>query len=138
MDFPTRIMFLFDIKIVGSVVQVLGLATLGSLTFIALGILLSGFAKTAESARAMVMPVQMLFMFTGGIYFARSVLPGWLFTISGYFPITYLADVLRDTMVKGYDLSYSTIQIGMLGLTVWLIILIGLSVKTFRWEIESK
>lgn len=129
---------IFDIKIVGSLIQVIGLATLGSLTFLALGILLSGFAKTAESARAMVMPLQMLFMFTGGIYFARSVLPAWLYTVSGYFPITYLADVLRDTMVKGYDLTNSGIQIGILGLTVWLVVLIGISIKTFRWEIEAR
>lgn len=126
----------FQITIVGNVFQVVFLATLGSLTFLALAILLSGFARTAESARAMVMPVQMLFMFTGGVYFSRSVLPDWLYDASSYFPLTYLADVLRETMVKGGTLSDPVIQTGMIGLTVWLIVLVVLSVRTFRWEIE--
>ena len=126
----------FQITIVGSVIQVVLLASLGSLTFLALAILLSGFSKTAEAARAMVMPVQMLFMFTGGVYFSRSVLPDWLYDISSYFPLTYLADILRDTMVKGATLTDQTIQAGIIGLTVWLIVLVLLSIKTFKWEME--
>jgi len=126
----------FKIHIVGSFVLVIALSVLGSLTFLTMAILMSGFAKTSESARAMVMPVQMVFMFTGGVYFDRSVLPDWLYTISGFFPLTYLADTLRDVMIKGETLSSSSIQTGLVALIVWLVILVILSVRTFKWEIE--
>lgn len=126
----------FKINIVGSIFMVVGAATLGSLVFLTLGILISGFSKTAESAQAMMMPVQMVFMFTSGVYFDRSVLPKWLFDISAYFPLTYLSDMLRDIMVKGYDLSATSVRLSAVALTVWLVALVVIAVRTFRWEIE--
>ncbi|MBN2100781.1 ABC transporter permease [Candidatus Dojkabacteria bacterium] len=124
----------FGIKIVGSIPLVAIMSCLGSLVFLSLGFLFSGFAKTSEAARAMIMPVQMLFMFTGGVYFDRSVLPKWLFDITMYSPLTYLSDALKDIMVKGYDLDNQNIQTAFIALSIWLVALVSLSIKTFRWN----
>jgi ABC-2 type transport system permease protein len=125
---------IFRIKIVGSLGLVFLIAILGSLVFLALAILISGLAKTSETARSMIAPVQMIFMFTGGVYFPREVLPQWLFDITKPLPFTYLADGLRDVMVKGYDLSNSAVRESMLALLIWLVILTVISVKTFKWN----
>lgn len=126
----------FHIQIVGSLWLVAFTAILGSLAFLALGLLFSGFAKTSDSAQAMIMPIQMLFMFTSGVYFDRSVLPSFLYDITSFFPLTYLSDVLRDVMVKGYGLEERSVYIGLVAISIWLIVLVIISIKTFRWEIE--
>ena len=126
----------FHINIVGSIFLVALIAIIGSLTFLAMGLLFSGFAKTSDSAQAMLMPIQMLFMFTSGVYFDRSVLPKWLYDISSFFPLTYLADTLRDVMVKGYGLGERSVYLGMGALLLWLVVLVVIAVRTFRWEIE--
>lgn len=124
----------FQIKIVGSIILVAVFAGLGSLVFLSMGFLLSGFAKTSETARAMVMPINMLFMFTGGVYFDRSVLPKWLFDATKPLPLTYLSDGLRDIMVKGYNLGDPSIKIAAIALLLWFVALVSISVKTFKWN----
>lgn len=125
---------IFQIRIVGNLALVALTACLGSLVFLSMGFLVSGLAKTSESARAMIMPVQMLFMFTSGVYFDRSVLPKWLFDITQYLPLTYLSDSLKDIMVKGYNFSDSSIRIAYLALGIWLVALITVAVRTFKWD----
>ncbi len=125
---------IFDIRIVGNIGLVFGLSALGSLVFLAMGFLVSGFAKTEESARAMIMPIQMLFMFTGGVYFQRDVLPKWLFDATSISPLTYLSDALKEIMTQGYDLGDRSIQIASGALLVWLVGLVIVAVKTFRWD----
>ncbi|MEA3357375.1 MAG: ABC transporter permease [Patescibacteria group bacterium] len=127
---------IFGIRIVGSLWLVALLASIGSLVFLAIGFMISSFAKTSESARAMIMPIQMLFMFTGGVYFERSVLPNWLFNITKPLPLTYLSDLLKDVMVHGYGLGDKSIQTGTLALTIWLVVTVALSIKTFKWNGE--
>ncbi|MDD3661504.1 MAG: ABC transporter permease [Candidatus Dojkabacteria bacterium] len=129
--------FVFGITIVGNLLLVAGISILGSLTFLAMGILFSGFSKTQESAQAIVMPFQMVFMFTSGVYFDRSVLPDWLFRISEYFPLTYLSEALRNVMVRGAGVESQAIQYASLGLLIWLIVLVIIGIKSFRWEIEK-
>ncbi len=126
----------FQVKIVGSLYLVFFTALLGSLVFLALGILISGLAKTTETARAMITPVQMIFMFTGGVYFPREILPKWLFDITQPLPFTHLADVLRNVMAKGYGLGTQSIQNSALILLGWLVGLVVLAINTFKWNGE--
>ncbi|MBN1618022.1 ABC transporter permease [Candidatus Dojkabacteria bacterium] len=128
----------FKIKIVGSVPLVAILSILGCLVFLSMGFLVSGIAKTSEAARSMVMPFQMIMMFTGGVYFDRSVLPGWLYDITAYSPLTYLSDSLKDVMVKGYGLGDASVRTTLIALSIWLVVLIVISVRTFKWEDNGK
>ena len=125
---------IFQIKIVGNIFLVALVGILGSLTFLAFGFTISGIAKTSESARAILMPVQMIMMFTSGVYFSRDVLPTWLFKITAYEPLTYLADSLRYIMTRGYTLNDKVIYTAVISLFIWLVILVVVSVKTFKWE----
>ncbi|MFC1780160.1 ABC transporter permease [Patescibacteria group bacterium] len=125
---------IFKIKIVGSLFLVAFAAILGSLTFLSLGFAVSGIAKTAESARAIVMPIQMLLMFTSGTYFSRDVLPGWLYDITAYSPLTYLSDALRDIMTRGHNLSNEVVRIATIGMLIWLTLFVILAIRSFKWE----
>jgi ABC-2 type transport system permease protein len=125
---------IFHIKIVGSLWLVALMSILGSVTFLSLGFFVSGIAKTSESARAIIMPIQMVLMFTSGTYFSRDVLPKWLYDITAYSPLTYLSDLLRDIMTRGYSLKDNDIRIWTLGLLVWLVLFVILAVRSFRWE----
>lgn len=125
---------IFRIKIVGSLILVAFLAILGSLSFLSLGFVVSGLAKTTEGARAMIMPVQMILMFTSGVYFPRDVLPNWLYDITAYTPLTYLSDALRDVMTRDYTLSDETVKTATIGLFIWLVLFVVLAVKSFKWE----
>lgn len=124
----------FQIKIVGSLWLVALLAILGELVFLAMGFLFSGIAKTAETARALVAPVQMILMFTGGVFYSRTILPNWLFQITKYSPLTYLADSLRVIMTRGYNLGDYGVKIAMIGISIWLVTLILTAIRTFKWE----
>jgi ABC-2 type transport system permease protein len=124
----------FRIKIVGSIPLVFLISILGSLVFLALAILISGLAKTSETARTMIAPIQMIFMFTGGVYFPRESLPQWLFDLTKPLPFTYLADALRGVMVKGYDFGNTDISQAAVALGAWLIGLTLIAVKTFKWN----
>jgi len=124
----------FQIKIVGNLALVAVFSSIGSVVFLAMGFLISGFAKTSETARAMVMPINMLFMFTGGVYFERSVLPKWLFDITKPLPLTYLSDGLRDIMVKGYGMGDQSVKIAAIALLAWFLVLVVISIRTFKWN----
>lgn len=124
----------FQIKIVGSLILVALTAILGSLVFLAMGFTISGIAKTEESARAIMMPIQMIFMFTSGVYFSREVLPSWLYDITSYTPLTYLADGLRDIMTRGHDLAEKNIQTALIGMAIWFVLFVAIAIKTFKWE----
>lgn len=124
----------FQIKIVGSILLLGVFAVLGSITFLVLGFAISGIAKTSESARAIAMPIQMIMMFTSGVYFPREVLPDWLYKITNYVPLTYLADGLRYIMTRGFSLVNKEIEIASLGLSLWFIIFLVLAIKSFKWE----
>jgi ABC-2 type transport system permease protein len=126
----------FDLRIVGSIWLVALLCILGSITFLGLGFAISGMAKTGEAARAIISPVQLIMMFTSGVYFPRDLLPDWLYDITAYTPLTYLADGLRDVMTRGYSLLDSETRTATIGVSVWLVIFVVLAISTFKWERE--
>ncbi len=124
----------FKINIVGSLILVFAIAIMGSITFLSLGFAISGIAKSTESARAIIMPIQMIMMFTSGVYFPRDVLPGWLYDITAFAPLTYFADALRDVMIRGHDLMENNVRTAVIGLSVWLILFVILAIRSFKWE----
>ena len=67
-----------------------------------------------------------------GIFFSRNNLPGFVHTITDFFPLTYLADGMRSIAIDGATLA----QIGpqLLGLGIWCVVSCAIAVKMFRWE----
>ena len=74
-----------------------------------------------------------LLMFLSGIFFPRSVLPGWLQTITQYSPLSYVSDGLRSISVDGASLW--AVRWDLVGISVWLVISAAIAARLFRWEV---
>ena len=79
------------------------LIAVGAFTFTAMGMLLGVFIKDPEGASAVANAVGFPMMFLSGSFFPLEVMPGYLQTIAGVLPLTYLNNGLRDTMVYFND-----------------------------------
>jgi ABC-2 type transport system permease protein len=123
---------LFHFNMQGSLVQFVLLGTFGSTVFIALGFIIAGASKNEDSVPAIANIATIPMMFTSGVFFSRDVLPGWLATVSGFFPLTYLIDSLRGIAVNGQNLIDLRVQV--LGITVWLVICVLLATRLFMAE----
>ena len=108
------------------------LALLGGALFIAMGLAISGWAKSEETAAPMANVISMPMMFLSGVFFPLSVMPEWLTKWSQYLPLTYLADGMRAITVEGATVT--TLGNELIGLTVWIIVVFAIATKTFRWE----
>ncbi len=59
-------------------------------------------------------------------------MPEALETATGFLPLTYLADALRNIAIDG-DVLWSQ-GWNLLGLAVWLALSFAVAIRLFRWE----
>lgn len=123
---------IFDLTVVGSLFNVFLLTVLGAIVFLSMGFALSGAASTQNTVMALANLIVMPQMFLSGVFFPRTGLPDWLFKVTNFFPLTYLADGMREVMIKGATLM--EIRGDVLGLVAWVVILFVLATRSFRWE----
>ena len=105
---------------------------LGGALFISLGYAVSGFARSEESAAPIANLVALPMMFLSGVFFSRDNLPSVLETITEYFPLTFLANGMREVTAEGAGLL--DVSGDLLGLAAWTVAFFVLAVKAFRWE----
>jgi ABC-2 type transport system permease protein len=84
--------------------------------------------QVAPLANIITLPMLML----SGVFFSRTNLPGFAHVITNFFPLTYLADGLRNIAIEGATLAEVFPQ--LVGLAVWSVITLFIAVKAFRWE----
>ncbi len=123
----------FHFQLVGNIVELLLVAVLGSAIFIAVGFAVSGYAKDEQVVPAIANIIVLPMMFLSGIFYSRDNFPGWLHTVSGFLPLTYVTDALRTVSLDGTHLW--NIKGDLLGMTVWLAIAVVAAVRLFRWEV---
>ena len=126
---------LFHFNMKGNLLQFVLVATFGSTVFIALGFIIAGASKNEDSVPAIANIATIPMMFTSGVFFSRDVLPGWLATVSSFFPLTYLIDSLRNISVQGQNII--DVRVEILGITVWLAITVFLATRLFKPEARS-
>lgn len=124
--------FFLGVELRGSVLTLGLLAVLGGALFISIGYAVSGFARTEEVAAPVANLIALPMMFMSGVFFPRDSLPGFLEVITRYFPLTYLADGMRQVTTEGSGL----LNIGgdVAGLAAWLLVGFVAAVRLFRWE----
>ncbi len=105
---------------------------LGSLSFIALGYVITSFASTEESAYGMTSVVQFPLMFLSGTFFPIESMPDALRTVARALPLTYLGDALRQVMVGGT--AFSPLWLCVAFLVVWLVVCFAVAARFFRWQ----
>ena len=125
-------MLIFGIDVRGSFVTLVLLAILGGGLFISMGYVVSSLAKSEEAAGPIANLIALPMMFLSGVFFSRDSLPGFMREVTEFFPLSFLADGMREVTTEGSGLI--EISGGLLGLGVWLVASFILATWTFRWE----
>jgi ABC-2 type transport system permease protein len=122
----------FHLHFTGNLLNIFIVGTLGAIVFLGMGFAIAGISKSEDQvaplANILVFPMMVL----SGIFFSRSNLPGFVYAITNFFPLTYLADALRSIAIEGSPLHGVFTQ--MIGLAVWAVVSCVIAVKMFRWE----
>ncbi|NLG84152.1 MAG: ABC transporter permease, partial [Firmicutes bacterium] len=124
--------FLFEIKVTGNWLLILGLVLLGAATFITLGYMLITFARTMESGQGLAQLVQFPMMFLSGIFFPVEIMPKFMLPVVKAIPLTYLGDALRQVMVEMPGQYPLVLEVGVLA--GWGLVCGLLALAFWRWE----
>ena len=123
---------IFDVSVAGNFGYLFILAVLGGALFLAIGFVISGFAKNEEVGAPLANIIALPMMFLSGVFFPTDTLPGVLEDIVQYLPLTFLADGMREVAIQGA--SITEIPWEVLGLVVWLAVAFIAATRVFRWE----
>jgi len=122
----------FGLQLVGPLIEVVGIGLLGALIFLAIGYAVAGWAKNEDQAAPVANLISLPMLFLSGTFFPREAMPDVLQTVTGFLPLTYLNDALRQVINDGASLS--ALGTDFIGLVVWALISFVLAVRLFRWE----
>src|ERR1700688_3133141 len=96
---------------VGNIALIFLLEALMAIAAVNLGIFLSMFARTEFQAVQFIPLVIVPQVLLAGIIFPVSTEPGPLQALSHVLPLTYAVEGLRNIMIKGADLTWSSLQL---------------------------
>jgi ABC-type multidrug transport system permease subunit len=123
---------IFGVPFRGSLWQQAVLCVLASLSFSALGLLVSSRARTMEAASGLMNLVMLPMWILSGVFFSASRFPIVIQPIVRALPLTAAIDALRGNMLQGMDLGQMIAPIAIL--LAWLAVPFVLSVRIFRWR----
>jgi ABC-2 type transport system permease protein len=126
-------LFVFHFHFVGNIFYLLVVGIIGGAIFLAMGLAISGYAKSEETAAPLANIISLPLMFLSGIFFSRSSMPDWLQAITKYSPLTYVSDALRSISVDGASLW--AIRTDLLGIIIWLAVSAFIATRLFKWEV---
>jgi ABC-2 type transport system permease protein len=89
-------------------------------------------SKNIEIAEALGQVIGTPMMFLSGIFFPMDNAPAWIQPVVHAMPLKYLADALREVIIKGQTLWF--VRWDILILMIVTIVFLGLSVRFFQWE----
>lgn len=108
---------------------------LGVTTFLALGLVVGNYARTAEAVAAIANCIVVPMAFLSGSFYPLELMPGWLQAISYAFPLRYVNDGMAYAFAGEFTLTaYLVALLALVGFT-GLFVLIGR--RTFRWSNDS-
>lgn len=108
------------------------ITVIGGGIFLLIGLLISNFANSYQTAAPLTAALGLPFTFLGNIFVPITLFPQSVQTFSKFLPIRYLADGFR----QAYLYPFNLINIGsdILILIVWLIFIFGLTVSVFKLQ----
>jgi ABC-2 type transport system permease protein len=123
--------FGFDVGVI-SWPPFIGAVLLGTLVFVSLGYVLAGLGRSTESVMAISQLINFPMMMLSGSIFMADMLPDLFQPIMSALPLTYLSDLLRQTMVGATAMHPMGLDLAVLG--GWLVVLFLLAIRLWRWE----
>jgi ABC-2 type transport system permease protein len=104
---------------------------LGTATFAALGVGLTGLVKRAEGASAVVNAIYFPMLFLSGAFFERDTFPGFLQAVADVLPLTYFIDLVFGVVYEGDQIWDRLDDVAVLA--AWGLAGALLAVRRFRW-----
>ncbi len=121
----------FGVPLRGSVALVLAIATLGSLMFAGIGVLVASRAENTQTMNGLVNLVTLPMFVASGSFFSSSRFPAAVQPVLRVLPLTALNDALRAVMLEGAGPAQIAVPIAiMLG---WGVVSFALALRIFRW-----
>jgi ABC-2 type transport system permease protein len=105
---------------------------LGTITFAALGLALTGIVKSADGSSAIVNAIYLPMVFISGVFWSTESMPAFLRAVADVLPLTYLLELMRRVFLEEDALSSSATAIAVLA--VWGAAGVVLALRMFRWE----
>ncbi|HEY7196350.1 MAG TPA: ABC transporter permease [Gaiellaceae bacterium] len=102
---------------------------LGSASFAALGLAITGVVRSSDGSSAVVNAILLPMAFISGSFFSKATMPDFLQAIGDVLPLTYLLQLLREVFL-GETLGVGAIAV----LLVWGAAGFVFAVRIFKWE----
>ena len=125
-----RLMFAVPFR--GSLWQLALLCVLASLSFSALGLLVSSRARTMEAASGLMNLVMLPMWILSGIFFSASRFPALIQPVVRALPLTAAIDAMRGNLLQGMNLGQMMIPVAIL--IAWFVVPFAISLRIFRWR----
>jgi ABC-2 type transport system permease protein len=122
--------FIFNAEFAGNYISVLILILEGGAIFLLIGLLISNYSKTYDSAAPITSAVALPLTFLSNIFYPISILPPAVQDIARLLPTTYLAEGLRQAYLYPFD--FSLIWKDVFILTLWLIAILIVTISNFK------
>ena len=122
----------FGLKLTGAWPTSIPLLVVGTLCFMAVGLLAGAVAKSTEGAVNMANFIGLPMSFLSGSFFPLDAAPGWLQAVAHLLPLLWLNNGMSDVMVRGE--AWSAALVPMAVLAAFALVVSGLAARLFRWE----
>ena len=121
----------FHMRVLGSLVSILFIGTVGALSFGGLGLLTASRAEKIETVSGLINVVMLPMWVFSGVFFSYERFPAMMLPFIKALPLTALNDALRATILEGAPLATQGTRLAIMA--VWGGVSFLLAVKWFRW-----
>nr|WP_281366606.1 ABC transporter permease [Nocardioides thalensis] len=122
----------FGLTLTGSWWMAVPLIVVGTLCFMAIGLLAGAIAKSTEGAVNMANFFVLPMAFLSGSFFPLDDAPTWLQRVSDLLPLKHLNEGMLDVMVRGQGPGAAAVP--LLVLAGFAVVVTVLAARLFRWE----
>ena len=122
----------FGLRLTGAWSASIPLLVVGTLCFMAVGLLAGSIARTTEGAVNMANFIVLPMAFLSGSFFPLDAAPAWLQTFSQLLPLRHLNEGMLDVMVRGEP--WTAVLLPMAILAVFAVVVTAVAARLFRWE----
>ena len=122
----------FGVPFRGALWELALLCVLTSLSFSAIGLLVSSRAKTMEAVSGLMNLVMLPMWILSGIFFSATRFPAAIQPLVRALPLTAAIDALRGNMLQGISMGQLAAPVAIL--LAWAAVAFAVSLRIFRWR----
>ncbi|CAM5541029.1 hypothetical protein GCM10010329_27970 [Streptomyces spiroverticillatus] len=125
----------FGLSLSGSWALALPVLALGITAFLAVGVIVGTYAKTAEAVAAVANCLMIPMAFLSGSFFPLDAMPGWTQSLAHALPLYYLNDGVSAALTGSGSGADIALACGVLAAVA--VVVGAIALKTFRWSDKS-